>query len=218
MRRPSAENPAAQTVCPWPASRNGLPSGPGRGVPECGSQRWISSLVAAAGRRPAPVRAEGRGEHDIVVAGIGGDLLPRWLHRRRCSLPSQSQRRHRSTAGACHRAEAQGTHTVRCLAVAQKARRSAPRRARPTAGFRRTNRRWRWCHPGPRQGFALYRHGRSCARSPCHRLHAPEPQIMIEGARHRAAAIGAEANGVDIVLMPFEPVQQLRLRYEGTGT
>ena len=39
---------------------------------------------------------------------------------------------------------------------------------------------------------------------------------MVEGARHRAAAIGAEANGVDDVLMPFEPVQQLRLRPRGT--
>ena len=40
---------------------------------------------------------------------------------------------------------------------------------------------------------------------------------MVEGARHRAAAIGAEANGVDVVLMPFEPVQQLRLRPAGAG-
>ena len=48
--------------------------------------------------------------------------------------------------------------------------------------------------------------------------HAPEPQVMVIGARHRAAAIGAEANGVDLSLMPFEPVQQLRLRHEGTGT
>ncbi len=41
---------------------------------------------------------------------------------------------------------------------------------------------------------------------------------MVVGARHRAAAIGTEANGVDIVLMPFEPVQQLRLRPAGAGS
>ena len=41
---------------------------------------------------------------------------------------------------------------------------------------------------------------------------------MVKGARHRAAAIGAEANGVDFGLMPFEPVQQLRLRPAGAGT
>ena len=39
--------------------------------------------------------------------------------------------------------------------------------------------------------------------------HAPEPQIMVVGARHRARAIGREAHRVDFVLMPFEPVQQL---------
>ena len=170
-------------------------------------------VVAAAGRRPAPVRAEGRGEHDIVVAGIGDDLLAAGDVvdvTNIAALPLASARQQELAI----RAEAQGAH-LRPLPGqhAQKA---------PVA-----------CVPQPdfageiaAGDGAIRGHGKAIdliamaghVRDLLAIGHAPEPQVTIERARHRAAAIGAEANGVDLSLMPFEPVQQLRLRPAGAGS
>ena len=103
------------------------------------------------------------------------------------------------------------------MSPAWPARAKSARRARPTAGF---------AGPIAAGDGAIRGHGKALhliamaghARDLLAIGHAPEPQIMVVRARHRAAAIGAEANGIDVGLMPFEPVQQLRLPPAGAGS
>ena len=166
-------------------------------------------VVAAAGRRPAPVRAEGRGEHDIVVAGIGDDLLAAGdVVDVACGLAIGHAARMPDSKSLPSGLKLKEPTTVPCLASMRKKR---PSRAVPQPDF---------AGPIAAGDGAIRGHGKALhliamaghVRDLLAIGHAPEPQIMIVGARHRAAAIGAEANGVDFVLMPFEPVQQLRLR------
>ena len=126
---PIGREPRRQYVCPWPASINGLPPGPGRGLPVArprgGSRCWRRRRSPPSARR-----AESRGENDIVMACIGDDLLAAgdsytWL--RLCRAPPCPQLNSKSLPSGLKLKE---PTTVPCLASTRKKRPSRPSHSR----------------------------------------------------------------------------------------
>ncbi len=72
---PIGREPRRPDQLPLAGEPQRLAIGSGAGLARMRVPEVDLHIVAAAGRRPAPVWAEGRGHHDIVVAGIGDDLL-----------------------------------------------------------------------------------------------------------------------------------------------
>ena len=157
-------------------------------------------VTAPGGCRPAPIRAEGSGGDDIVMAGIAGDklaaggvedLIFSWA----CTFARPQQQQ------LAVRAEAQRANgSILLWERAQK----APVTPVPQPDLTRAVA----AGDCPIAGYGKAPHLIAMARHPSNLRtisHAPEPEIVIIRASHRAVAIGAEADGGDKIRMPFEP-------------